>query len=114
MAGSIRVISATDSTKEQGAISFVDEPPELGNRLVAKLWDQFLLKYGKEGQARVTDGSPESPPTPEEINRMADAPSLLPDEVDFDPLEPGRVVIERRVSRRKGAWYQVPKSLSGG
>ena len=103
-----------DSTKEQGVLSFAGEPPELGNRLVAKLWDQFLLKYGKEGQARVTDGSPESPPTPEEINRMADAPSLLPDDVDFDPLEPGRVVIERRVSRRKGAWYQVRKSLSGG
>ena len=74
-----------DSTKEQGVLSFAGEPPELGNCLVAKLRDQLLQKYREEGQAHVADESPEGQPTAEEIQRMADAPSLSPDEVDFDP-----------------------------
>jgi hypothetical protein len=40
---------------------------------------------------------------------MADAPTLLPEEIDFNPYDPDTLTIKKLVRVRKGSWYQFPK-----
>ncbi|GAH66429.1 unnamed protein product, partial [marine sediment metagenome] len=50
-------------------------------------------------------------PTIEEIKRMASAPTLSPEAIDFDPDNTERFLIKRSIQRKKGSWYQVPKGI---
>ncbi len=45
------------------------------------------------------------------INRTGDAPVLPPEEVDFDVNDAEFVHITRRVSKRRGSWWVLPKNL---
>jgi hypothetical protein len=45
------------------------------------------------------------------INKFSKAPTVPASEIDFDPERADAMVIERRVSRKRGSWYQVPKDL---
>lgn len=47
------------------------------------------------------------------INRLSSAASIPEEEVDFDPLDAEFVQIQRRVSKRRGSWWQLPKDLQG-
>ena len=99
-----------DATREKGIYSMANDPPDIGSGIVARLWGQFLPKWRKKQEADVED-RPIGGPTIEEIKRMASAPTLSPDAVDFDPENTERFLIKRSVQRKKGSWYQVPKGL---
>lgn len=99
-----------DTTREKGVYSLASDPPEIGSGIVARLWGRFLPKWRKEQEANVADRQVGSI-TVEEIKKMASAPTLSPDAVDFDPESTERFLIKRRVQREKGSWFQVPKGI---
>jgi len=99
-----------DSERDKGVYSFASDPPEIGNGIVRRLWAQLLPKWNKNEETDVAD-RPVVGPTIDEIERMASAPPLSPFEVDFNPDSTERFLIKRRVARRRGSWYQVPKGI---
>lgn len=99
-----------DTERDKGVYSFASDPPEIGNSIVRRLWGQLLPKWRKKEETDVAD-RPVVGPTIDEIKRMASAPPLSPSAVDFNPDSTERFLIKRRVARRKGSWYQVPKGI---
>jgi hypothetical protein len=100
-----------DSERDKGVYSFASDPPEIGSGIVRRLWGELLPKWGKKEETDVGD-KPVVRPTIDEIHRMASAPPLSPAAVDFDHDSTERFLIKRRVQRRKGSWYQVPKGIN--
>lgn len=99
-----------DTTREKGVYSFASDPPNIGSGIVARLWGQFLPKWRDKKDADVVE-RPVGGPTIEEIKRMASAPILSPEAIDFDPDSTERFLIKRSIQRKKGSWYQVPKGI---
>ena len=45
------------------------------------------------------------------LDAMIDGAPISPEDVDFDPQDPDSLVIERRLAKRRGNWWQLPKDL---
>lgn len=102
--------SRPEQEKEQGLTRLAPTPPPDDTGLIVQLWDRHLLKSWRDDLA--ARGKPaQDAKLVEHINKVADAPSLPADEVDFDPTDPEFVQLTRHISRRKGSWWQVPKDL---
>jgi hypothetical protein len=87
-------------------------PPDDRESLVVGLWDRHLPRW------REMFTSPQKPRDVEEdrkivehINKISAAEPLPSNEVDFAPEDAEFVQITRRVSKRKGSWWQLPKDL---
>lgn len=96
---------------EKGLYSFTDEPPRVGNCLVSDLWQRLLPGLAKATGTKTARKPLESPPTVEEIKAWKEATPLSPEEMDFDPQDTSRFVLERKVRMKRGSWYQIPKSF---
>lgn len=100
-----------DETREKGVLSFDSNPPTEGDFLVARLWDKYLRPW-REGQLKVPKMNSEAQTKfVEELNQLTDASELPPEEVDFNVRDPDALAVKRRVRKRKGSWWQVPKDL---
>jgi hypothetical protein len=105
-----------DDEKEQGIMRFARTPP-LDNPecLTSQLWDRHLNPLWR---------SRLEPPVPrdeghdaellEHLKKFSNSPPLPPAEVDFDPTEAEMVQVHRRIHKRKGSWWQLPKDLKDG
>ena len=47
----------------------------------------------------------------ERLMKFSKAPTLRPEEVDFDPEDAEIVSIQRLIRKRRGSWWQLPKDL---
>lgn len=101
-----------DAEKEKGITRFASTPPQEDDFLVGRLWDSHLRPW--------RDGKPYSPDIMnseaekrlvEYIEKEAEARSLSPEEIDFDPTNTDFLTIKRKVQPRKGSWWQLPKDL---
>ena len=45
------------------------------------------------------------------LKQFTDAPTLLPEEVDFDISAADSMSVKRMVRKTKGSWYQIPKDI---
>ncbi len=100
-----------EAEKERGVMSFAGYPPKEGDFLVSKIWDRHFPNWRDRKHVDVTKTKIDNSKLVEEINKMKDAPALMPTEVDFDPSNPDSLTLQRMVRRKKGSWYQVPKDL---
>jgi len=105
----------SEEEKEQGLMRLAPTPLADDHGLIAQLWDRHLLPAWRQRAA----ASPQ-PRDPEQdaqlvahINRLAEAPGISRDEIDFDPTDANFVQIQRRVTRRRGSWWQLPKDMKG-
>lgn len=102
-----------DSEKEKGVMSFAGSPPQEGEFYVARLWDRFFPTWReRKNGSRAKDIAADTQLL-QEMKALTEAPPLPPEQVDFDTGEPDMLSVERRVRKRKGSWWQVPKSLKG-
>jgi hypothetical protein len=103
-----------EDEKEQGLIRLAPTPPPDDGGVVAQLWDRY---YGSWRRRATEVPQPRNPKEDAElvahINRLSDAPAISRDEMDFDPSDAQFVQIQRRVTKRRGSWWQLPKDLKG-
>lgn len=99
--------------KEQGLMRLAATPPlDVEASLVVQLWDRHMnpLWRSRSGPSPPRDES-EDAKILEHLNRFSEAPPIPESEVDFDLAEAEMVQVERRVHKRKGSWWQLPKNL---
>jgi hypothetical protein len=103
-----------EEEKEQGLMRLAPTPPPDDQGVVAQLWDSH---FGSWRQRKTEAPQPHNPKEDAElvahINRLSDAPAIPRDEMDFDPADAQFVQIQRRVTKRRGGWWQLPKDLKG-
>jgi hypothetical protein len=103
--------SLPEAVTSHGIMSFANGPPTTGDFLVTELWDKHLPRW----RGIFKDSEPKPPEKNEKIaaimNKIANAPGLAPEDVDFNLQDPENMTLERFVSKRKGQWWQVPKDL---
>lgn len=100
-----------DSIREKGVMSFASYPPGDGDYIVTQLWDRHLPRWRGVKAGNLVAKPIDSSSLLEKIKKITKAPPLHLDDVDFERAQTDSVVIKRRVRRRKGSWWQVPKDL---
>ncbi|MBI5100792.1 MAG: hypothetical protein HZB33_02985 [Nitrospirae bacterium] len=106
--------SLTEGMKEKGIMSldsFASGPPSDGAFLTTRLWDRHLPLWRSVMDDKPRRPSGDSTKLTEHLKAAANAPTLSPREVDFDVHNPDFLNVERRISKKKGAWWQLPKDL---
>lgn len=103
--------SLPEAITSHGIMSFAKGPPTTGDFLVTEIWDKHLPRW----REIYKDSEPKPPVKNEklaaELNKLAKAPGIEPEDVDFNLQDPEGITLERFVSKRKGQWWQVPKDL---
>jgi hypothetical protein len=97
--------------KEKGLYAFAEKPPAEGDFLIAKLWDHYLPNWRNTSTVPVKRDPKEDEYLVGYVKSFAEAPTLRPEEIDFDLQNPDSVVMEHRVMKRRGKWWQLPKDL---
>jgi hypothetical protein len=107
----------SESERERGLIGLVHAPPADGGYLVTKLWERHLRPEALHEGNVLESMSPEAQAKlVNELTALTQG-APLPGNVkapDDDAVE--AVSVERRISKRKGNWWQLPKDyqdLSG-
>jgi hypothetical protein len=100
-----------EDIKEKGVMSFAFDPPKIGTCIVDQLWER-LPPRRREGVGSTTANTlVDKPDLLRTIKEMVDAPSLVLGGAHLAPEAVSQVVLKRSVTKRKGDWYQIPKSL---
>lgn len=98
-------------TREKGVLSFAGDPPKEDNFLVAQLWDRHLPKWRKREEDRASNQPSDDSKIAERIKKLTNAPSAPLDQDYLNSKKLDMLSINRRVRRRKGSWWQIPKDL---
>jgi hypothetical protein len=102
-----------DDVKEQGLMRFALRPPlDLDGNLVVELWDRHMapLWRSRSGPSPPRDET-EDTKILEHLKKISAAQPLSSEEIDFEPADAEMVQLERRIHKRKGNWWQLPKDL---
>jgi len=100
-----------EAEKEKGLNAFAGGPPFEGDFLTARLWDRYLPKWRNVSTVPVARDPKEDEYLVGYVKSFAEAPTVRPEEIDFDLGNPDSLVVERRVMKRRGKWWQLPKDL---
>jgi hypothetical protein len=100
-----------EAEKEKGLNAFAGGPPVEGDFLTARLWDRYLPKWRNVSTVPVARDPKGDEYLVGYVKSFAEAPTLRPEEIDFDLQNADSVVVERRVMKRRGNWWQLPKDL---
>jgi len=100
--------SLPDIEKEKGLVAFAINPPIGIGQLVTQLWDRHLPGWREPKK-----------PSPQSDDRFK---RIIEKVKEFEQAEPAKidpkrfrvkdvesVTLKRRVSKRRGSWYQIPK-----
>ena len=104
----------SEAEKEKGLFSFASEPPRNETFLVTELWDRCIPKWRDIKISVPTLDKTVEKKLADEVTQMAEARTLEPEKVDFDMTNPDSVTLQRKISRRKGKWWLLPKDLKSG
>ena len=104
----------SEAEKEKGLFSYASEPPRNETFLVTKLWDRCIPKWRDIKISVPTLDKAVEKKLVDEVTQMAEARTLEPEKVDFDMTNPDSVTLQRKISRRKGKWWPLPKDLKSG
>jgi hypothetical protein len=100
-----------DTEKEKGIIAFASAAPALEGSIIRRLRARFL-RPGVDDPPRVTrEAAPTDPELLRELQSWTKAPDAPSSRELPDTEEPQMISIQRRVSKRKGSWWQLPKDL---
>jgi hypothetical protein len=99
-----------DFEKEKGLHKFAPIPPLDENFLICELWDNIIPSWRSrtqkeesslEDQAKIVD----------KVKKFSSAPSLKKGEDFISEQDIDFISIERRMRKKKGSWWQLPKDL---
>lgn len=100
-----------DQEKEKGITIFAAAPPKEGDYLVSKLWDRHLPSW-RSIKSDLPKMNPETEKKlVERLNKDSEAKSLPQADIDYNATDADFIIIQRKVRKRKGSWWQLPKDL---
>lgn len=99
-----------EAEKERGLYAFADKPPLEGDFLISRLWDRYLPNWRKAGKPLKPD-SERDRRLVEYLKALEKAPDLRPSEIDFDHQNGNFVMLKKKLAKRRGKWWQLPKDL---
>lgn len=100
-----------EGIREKGIFAFAATPPKDGDFLVARLWDRHLRPWRDRGKESLQLSPEAHARLIEQLRQIKEAPEVPLDRADFAPRDPDSLMLERRVRKRKGSWWQLPKDL---
>lgn len=100
-----------EDVRNEGVLGIATHPPVDGDFLTTALWHRLMGKTAFS-QARNDDDLPtkEFAEVPENLQAFVRG-QTLPDSMSLNSDDIEAMAIERRIHRRKGSWYLVPKNL---
>lgn len=103
--------SLPDQEKEKGMLAFASTAPNLDGSLVRQLRSRHLRAGVDDAQEPSRRDSSNDQKLLQELNSWKDAPEVRGLSLEPDDPEPEMLSIERRVAKRRGSWWQLPKNL---
>jgi len=100
-----------ESEKEKGLYAIANRPPTDEDSLICCLWDRFLPNWRSLQEKSLPRKNSTSDHLVQYITKFTKAKPLKSEQVDFDLSNPDAMVFQRRIRKRKGKWWQVPKNL---
>lgn len=104
-----RYSSLSDDIKDLGVMRFASTPPQESGFLTTALWDRHLNPNWRSRDEIENERPALNKALSNELKSFHKGKPLSRDEVDFDMESAETMSVERRVRKRKGSWYQVPK-----
>jgi hypothetical protein len=98
-----------DEAKQKGIYSIAARPPTNEDFLVARIWDRFFPNWRKRD---LSFAPKKDPRLIREIENFAKAASSRESRQSQDFSNPNAMIIERRIRKKKGKWWLVPKDLN--
>lgn len=100
-----------DEEKVKGIMSFASFPPQTGDFLITEIWDKVIGKKWRED-----DPPPMSPEKEKkliaELDKKINSGTLPDDKIDFDLDSADFLALERKISIKRGNWYQLPHDIN--
>jgi hypothetical protein len=100
-----------EQEKEKGIMAFANVAPDLEGSLVRQLRARHLRPGVDDQQPPPKRNPAADKQLIDELTSWRDAPTVPGAARDAAIREPDMLTIERRVSKRKGSWWQLPKDL---
>lgn len=98
-------------TKEKGVMCFAPQPPTEGEFLVSAIWDRMFPQWRvREQRGREPDGL-DVMNLFKELKGNSNAAPVPSADAGSDRSDLRMISVQRRVRRKKGSWFQVPKAL---
>jgi hypothetical protein len=105
-------LTLPDEVRDQGLFKFAHHPPKLPNSVVLDLWKHHLRpgaltepdmtdKLNEEGNAKLVA----------DLKAFTKGKAIPANKVPDDDEAIEMLSVERRMCKRKGSWWQVPKNL---
>jgi len=96
---------------ERGVMKFAHLPPKEGDFLTAQIYDRFGEHWRSEqDDIKITDPDAEKRLV-EELTAFSESTETILDPTDPDDDALDTTTFTRRVHKRKGSWWQLPKDL---
>jgi hypothetical protein len=98
--------------QEKGIIAFASTAPDLEGSLARRLRARHLRPGIDDPPQSTQRRGPADQELVRELNRWKDAPEVRGHSRDLMDREPDMLTIERRVAKKRGSWWQLPKDLA--
>ena len=104
--------SLPDSEKEKGLYTIATYPPNDNGFLTTRLWDRFLPKWRDNKSAKpVAKDKATEKKIVDDIIKLADGKTISSDKINFDTENTNAMILKKKVMKKKGKWWQLPKDL---
>ena len=97
-----------ESDKEKGLFYLAAIPPIEGEFLISKLWNRYCPGWKslpKKSIPRKNDK------LVEHVEKFTKPDQIDADKKDFDVTDPDVMALQKKIHRKRGKWWQVPKDL---
>ncbi len=100
-----------EEEKDKGLFEIAAWPPNDDNFLVTKLWDRFLPRWRSISKEPANISQEKEKDLVQHVKKFTNAKPIKEEDVDFDFQDPDAMVIQRRIHKRRGKWWQLPKDF---
>ena len=97
--------------RERGALHLARQPIGDDDSLIVSLWDRHAPNWRKNSKPTELKNTESEKALVAKLREFTDAPEVHPSQLDFNVSGPERLAINRKVRKKKGSWWQVPKDL---